>query len=539
MSERRAQVALWLVSLGVLSAVACSLDNPGSMDACYHMHVAQNLRAGRGMVSDAVFQYLEGAGAGALPLPSHRYWMPLPAWLAWLGLLAFDRVLSPFAAAQVPFVLLASCIPLLAYRVARELWGREEHARLAFALALLSPNYLQTWVVPDSVTPFCLASGLCFLQAARAQHSRDVFWAGTWAGVAGLARADAPLLLLACAALVARERTGRFERGAALGAGYLLLVTPWVVRNAWGAEAPTWTVVLRTAWLRRYDEFFSYQLDLTPAHFWGQGFAASVRARAGDACAVFVQFFEIFQGLLPLLAWLGGRVALARGARWPRLCALYGLALLTCMALVFPHPAQHGSLFRGASALVPWGAALVPAGLSQVAAWWARLRRVNAEEMFARMRAGLITGLFVAACACHVQRLYGVFPNPERLWNARLSPYVEVDRWLRAHGEGGPVLVADPPAFTLSTGRPSLMIPSDGPDAVLAVAARYGARYLVLEANVPSLAATYRGEACLLGFAYVRSFRDELGLPIRLFARAERATAECQPWVVSRREDAP
>jgi hypothetical protein len=517
----RAPIVLWALSLATLTCVAATLRNPGSLDACYHLHVAQNLSAGRGMVEDVIWNYLDKSEAAlALPHASHLYWMPITTWLAWLGIELFGALLDPLRAAQVPFVLLASLLPPLAFELAQRWWGRRDYAWLAGLLTLAAPNYLQVWVVPEPAGPFCLAAAACFWAVARATQGAGWVWliAGAAAGMAHLARADGALILLVAAWLAASART-RVVDLLRLGAGYALIMAPWCARNVSLIGAPLPLAVTRTIWLHGYDEFFSYQLTLTPARWFAAGGPALLAERGAGALASCVQFFGMFQWILPPLAWFGWRLLPPRARTEARPCALYAICLLATMSVLFTHPARFGSLFRGASALVPWGMALVPAGLARAADVYARLRGRAPPEVQRAFAHGLVCALIGVAGVFHAHRLRGVWPDPAELWNDRLTHYVAVDRWLRARGESGPVLVVDPPGFTLATGRPSIVVPSDGPQAVRAAADRFGARWLLLESNVPSLTAAWRSGTSLPGFVHVHRFRDELGSAVQLLAR--------------------
>jgi 4-amino-4-deoxy-L-arabinose transferase-like glycosyltransferase len=522
-----ALLALWGLSLATLTCVAVTLHNPGSLDACYHLHVAQNLAAGRGMVEDVIWNYLDKSDAAlALPHASHLYWMPLTTWLAWLGIEAFGGLLGPFGAAQVPFVLLASLLPQLAFRLARHWWGRDDYAWLAGLLTLAAPNYLQVWVVPEPAGPFCAAAAACFLACTRAARGAVWYWplAGAAAGLAHLTRSDGALVLLSAAWLASAARERALAARAAdllrLSGGYALIMAPWFARNLSLIGSPLPLSVTHTIWLHGYDEFFSYERPLTAARWFALGAPALLAERSHGALATCAQFCGMFQWILPPLAWLGWRRLAPEQRALVRPCALYALCLLATMSLLFTHPARFGSLFRGASALLPWGMALVPAGLARAADAYAKLRRappLAVQRAFAR---SLLCAIVVVAAIFHAHRLRGVLPEPLELWNERLAHYVAIDRWLRARGETGPVLVVDPPGFTLATGRPSIVVPSDGPQAVRAAADRFGARWLLLESNVPSLAAAFRSGASLPGFVHVRQFHDELGSAVQLLARS-------------------
>jgi hypothetical protein len=517
--------ALWLLSLTTLTVVASTLDNPGTLDASYHLHVAQNLAAGRGLVEDVIWNYLDKSRAAlALPHASHLYWMPLTTWLAWLGLAAFDGLLAPFAAARVPFVLLASLVPLLAYELAHKLWQRNDYAWMAGLMTLAAPNYLQSWVVSEPETPYCLAAAGCFLACARAVAGARGWWlaAGAAAAAAHLTRADGALVLVAVAlqaAIQARPWRSRLLDLALLGGSYLLLMAPWFARNFSLIGSPLPLSVTSTLWLHSYDEIFSYDKSFSAARWFSASAGTLLAEKSLGALAVLVLFAGMFQWVLPPLALAGfGRLPPARRLLVAP-CLVYALLLLGCMALGFTHPAQFGSLFRGAAALVPWTMALVPGGLAYACERYARLRRAEPREVKRVLQPGLLAVIVVVAALFHVHRVHGIV-EPQELWNTRFIHYREIERWLRAQGATGPVLVVDPPGFTLATGRPSIVVPSDGPRALRAAADRFGARWLILESNVPSLDAVWRSQAPLEGFRHVRQFRDELGDVVRVLVRS-------------------
>jgi len=72
-------------------------------------------------------------------------------------------------------------------------------------------------------------------------------------------------------------------------------------------------------------------------------------------------------------------------------------------------------------------------------------------------------------------------PNGDR-WNEREAAYGEIGRWLAekaAAGQGVVVMAGDAPGLTWHTGHLAIAVPNEPLDTVLAVADRYGARYLV------------------------------------------------------------
>ena len=69
-------LSLALVAFRVLSA-AFVVIQPGFTDAYYYVDVARRLAHGQGLTADFVWNFIEAPQLAPLPVPSHRFWMPL------------------------------------------------------------------------------------------------------------------------------------------------------------------------------------------------------------------------------------------------------------------------------------------------------------------------------------------------------------------------------------------------------------------------------------------------------------------------------
>ena len=74
--------ALLLFRLGS----ALIVSQPGYTDAYYYAGVARRLVAGFGLSADFIWNFLEAAPGGSVPVPSHRFWMPLATVLQSIGM---------------------------------------------------------------------------------------------------------------------------------------------------------------------------------------------------------------------------------------------------------------------------------------------------------------------------------------------------------------------------------------------------------------------------------------------------------------------
>src|SRR5690606_23498059 len=132
---------------------------------------------------------------------SHGHWMPLTSLVAAAGIWAFEPLLGAWRAAQLPFVLLSTALVPATYLVSRALWPSRGAAVVAALLAVLAGPFLVYYPQVNSIAVFGAAGAAalwCSIRAVRA--ARPGPWllaAGLAAGLAGLARVDGLLLLVA------------------------------------------------------------------------------------------------------------------------------------------------------------------------------------------------------------------------------------------------------------------------------------------------------------------------------------------------------
>lgn len=499
----RPLVALLTLALAVRLLTAWPLRQPGYTDACYYAVGARQLAAGQGFSEPFIWNYLDPPDD--LPQPGYRYWMPLAAALGWLGMVLFG---GSFRAMQLPFVLLSALLPPLAYALAWDLTHERKHALLAGLLLVFPGFYAHVLVLPDNFAPFALAGSICLWAAGRGLRDGRPLWfglAGLAAGVGHLARADG-LLLLGIALLAAIAGSGRrpalrarplppvlsaAEGLASCLLGYLLIMGPWLARNWWAFGTPLPGAGLQTAFLTTYDDLFAYGRPLTLHSYLAWGWGAILRSK-GKALLLNLERLWVEGLLIVLLPFTTAGLWRLRRQRllWPFF--LYLPLLFVAMTFLFTFPGMRGGLFHSGGALLPFFFAAAGPGLEEVLAWAARrFRGWQVRTAWPVFSAGLV-GLALLLTTVALMRA-GVFSGE---WDRRGQSYAAVGEWLDGQGEGmAVVMVGDAPAFTWHTGHPAIAIPNEPPDTILAVADRYGARYLVLDDTRPRTTdALYRGE---------------------------------------------
>ena len=480
-----------LLSLALLAVRALSLAvvaQPGYTDAYYYASVAERLARGEGLSADFVWSFLEAPGLAALPVPSHRFWMPLASALGAAGIATLGSLLGTFRAAQLPIVLVAALLPWLSWRAARGQGASERAALVAAALVGLGGLFAPAWVALDGFAPAALAGTAFFLAYGRAAtgSARAGLACGLACGILFLARAEGALFGAALLALALRpvsRRAGLTGSAVALAIG-----SAWLARDA--AVGGAGDALARSALLVRYEDFFALRAVDAAALLASPGDALGARLGALGADAVTLAAALSFVLVPPLV------VGLWTARSRPDVRAFAGLGLLVYLAeaLVWTLHATRGSYFHSLAAFFPFAVALAVVGAER----WLAPRGARTLRVAAGGALAAVAILSVAA----VLQWDTAFNAPYRVRAAALDAL-----------PAGPLLAIDAAAWRWIARRPALVTPADGLAAAGCVARAYAAGSLVLEAaHFRAYGALYRGDErpAWLGAAIERG-------PVRVF----------------------
>ncbi len=494
---------LFTVALIVRGLAALPQMQPNYMDAAYYLAGGQRLVQGFGFNDAYIWHYLDHPTA--LPYPSHLYWMPLPSILVAISQTIFG---VSYRSAQLPFVVLSACLPLIAYSIAWRVSASRRHAWLAALLTIFSPFYLPYWGVPESFAPFAVFGSLTLYlgSAGDKETSRQGLLAGVCAGLAHLSRADGFLLLvptmwMRAQRMKAAPRGGKmkFSLHARRSSfililiGYLLIMLPWFSRNVNAIGSPLSSAGAQMAWVCNYNELFTYNAHFDMNHLIGCGMDKVVGAKLNGVASGIVHLIAedgmIF--LAPLIAiglWRKRNKPLFRDA------LIYLGLVFVMMMIVFTFAGDRGGLFHSTSALLPFFYAAAPIGLDTAVGWITTRRgawnAANARVIFSA--ATMILAVTLSAII-YRGRVIGANMN-DPIWNQADRVYGSIGQWLADRGEVNPIVMTNnPPDFYYQTQLRSIMIPNGPVDDLLSAARQFGATWIVLDENRPEpLAALYQ-----------------------------------------------
>lgn len=498
-STRRDMLRLFSLSLVVRLALAALVHRPGYMDTAYYAAGAVRLAQGGGLSEPFLWNYLDDPLG--LPHPGFLYWMPLPSLLA-----APFAALFPgsFFALQFPFVLISALFPLVAYGVAWEVTGQRRTAWLAALLTLFSGFFFPYWNLPETFAPFALLGSIALwlagdgMQGAGGMMRKAGRWllVGLLIGLAHLTRADGILLLpvVALALLISlRSRNTQHATRLVIGhwslitLGYLLVMTPWFVRNLSVVGAFLSPASTKTLWLTDYDDLFCYGCDLSLRSYLAWGWNNIL---ASKLSALWINFQHLLAEdclvfLLPFV--LIGLYRLRRCVTFV-VPTIYFFLLYLLHSLAFTFPGWRGSFFHSSGAVLPFLFVAGMEGLETAVGWAARRRRWKLRQAQTVFTTAAVVAAVVLSSYAAAQKIF--------VWRDADAVYEEVGQWLAREGSaGGAVMVANPPAFWYYTQYPAVVIPNDDVETLLVVANQYDVRYVLLDRNRPApLADLYAGE---------------------------------------------
>ncbi|MCB2178519.1 hypothetical protein KQH61_03800 [bacterium] len=502
-------MSLWgygvLFILGLLVALGSAYfqTNPGYMDAYYYFNGGEQIAAGQWQEEMFIWNYL-GDPTG-LPVPAFSYWMPLTALFAALGIKLFGGFLSAFEAAQLLFVLLAACVPPLTAALAFAITGERKASWISGALAGFSGFYLAFLTTTDSFVLYMLLGGAFFLAVMRLKRWRG-FLLGMLAGLFHLGRADG-LLWLGVAGLVGlfdhleegekfsgkqffgRMLTWDYVRyGLVTVAGYVLVMSPWFLRNlnVFGGIFPPGSN--RALWVLSYNDLFAYPASqLTFARWWEASLGTLLPAR-WDALVANLQSTIVSMGM-----FLPGALALfgfwRNRQRTVVRLGLVGLGVLfVVMTLVFPYSGINGAYFHSGAAFVPLILAMVPDGLDALTKFSLKIFNKWEDRKIRPFYTWLVIGFAILfSIYGYLGRVIGLEGEAVMAWNEVQTRYEQVDAALEALGaaQDDLVLTANPPALAVVTGRPAIEMPNGDTDTLQQIAADYGVRWVLVEPAHP------------------------------------------------------
>jgi len=472
-----------------LSSAAFVVVQPGYTDAYYYADVAKRLAAGQGLTADFVWSFVEAGGP--LPVPSHRFWMPLATVVQAMGIKALP-FLDAFHAAQAVEILIACLIPVVAYLAARSLGASANGALVAAALAGLGGALAPGWVSLDSFAPAAVIGTAFFLLYRRASAGdvRAGALAGLAVGVLFLARAEGALFGFALLWLL-RQPVSR--RAAAAGTAVALVIgLGWLARDLSLGPGPD--LFARSVLLVRYEDFFAAGPIAAPT------LDQLLAPKPGALVTNFITFAFGF-GLL-LLPGMARAIWIRRGRPDVRVFAgLLGLVYLV-ESLVFTLHSTRGSYFHSLAAFLPFGVALGVVGTAEL------LRTAERARVAA-------AGGVVAAC------IVSIFALAQ--WDASFNdPYYARVAALDAIPPG-PFFAIDAAAWRWIADRPVIVTPPDGLPCSLG---RYGANAVVLErTHFSAYNEIYAGTARTSAFGPPFDVDDLRIFPLNV----SQATAACPP----------
>lgn len=486
----RTYLILFLSGLILPIIIAQFQPIPGYLDSDYYFAGGIQLVNGKGFTEPYLWNYLDGTTS--LPHPSHTYWMPLASIISALGMWVTGQ--TTYASARLPFIVLAALVVPVTAALAYSFSKKREAALISAVLAIFSVYSAPFVGVTDNFSLFMLFGGLYFIVATKLieDPSRRRYWLflGLLSGLLSLSRSDG-LLWLAITFLFAlfrapKEKFSRFTLYTVTNSliaffGFLLIMSPWYVRNlnTFGTlMAPGGS---RALWLENYDQTFIYPPEsLNMDAFLATGWKEIISDRLW-ALNLNLQSGFAAHGSIILFPFIVAGVLYFRKDERVKLAATAWLILFFVMTFIFPFAGARGAFFHAGAALQPMWWTLAPLGLDEILL---TLRKRNWGDDRTRIifQSSLVMIAIILTIFVVNLRLFTLG------WGEDEIDYPAVEAFLLKNGieTGDIVIVRNAPGYYVATERSAISIPYGGANAILSAADQFGANYLVLESKTAS-----------------------------------------------------
>lgn len=362
------------------------------LDSTYYTVVAEQLATGQGLTAPVIWAFLE-VGAQippdpVLPIPSNAHWPPLSALLSAGAMAVFGPT---WQAGQVPHVLFSALIPPFTYVVARDFFGGRRLGLGAAMLAIFAgPLFILYPAIDNFALIGLLGTAVLWMGARAIRSPRPDPWiigAGAVTGFAALTRIDGVFLTLAPATawLIGRgwapwkTMGGKpsFAAGFASAGAFLLVVAPWLVRQAivFGSALPS--TGGHTLWITSYNEQFSIGHEVSLSTYLDWGWANIIGSKLSTLAVISGRTMVLMGGFL-VISFAGGLWAFRRRPELAPFFVYFG-AVVILMAGLFTFHAPQSAWYHSAPAWLGFGLPVALAGIpptaNAIGRLWPFLRR--------------------------------------------------------------------------------------------------------------------------------------------------------------------
>lgn len=486
---RRKLLYICLGALGLRLLLLPMISHPGIADSNHYYNLGIRLVEGHGFTIDYIWQYNNPPDNLIHP---EDYWMPLNGLIVAAAMKIFGISVH---AALVPFILLGSLVPLIAYWGAKQFNCSEMGCLFAAGVAGVIPEFVLNSLRTDTTIPNIIFVCLCIILLIRGLRHGGI-WAfvgsGVMAGLAYQLRSENALLLpMLIVTLTVYWFWGRGQAASIKAWRYAILIpliafgmaVPWALRNLQISGTPTTPKLEYMFFLTDFREHYVYRQELSlQTYLSSQSLDQLIGKRLFEMAATIKLMVVTLGSFLPVAVSGGLLLILIRRDRdrlltlAPTLILLGGIIFF--YTVLVPLKSQGGSMKKAYITLIPL---LLP------------MAAYALEEAIPNHRIRL--GTMILVIGLLVINAYDLVRNDSLFANQYLREVQTVATAARSlpdtNGDGEITLMSQDPFILRFLGIRSAMIPMEDRDTILEVARRYDLDYLLMPADRPSLDPLY------------------------------------------------
>jgi hypothetical protein len=512
---------LFLVSCLVFSVCLLIQHEPGYMDSEYYYGQGIQIAQGNFLNENFVWNFLNNQTA--IPSSSFTFWMPFTSLFSAMGILLFGS--TQFLTARILFLIAASFIPVFCAYFAEKFLPNKGAGYLAGVIAIFGGQFFSYYTITDTFVPYFILGGLFFwliyLVETKKVNQKFNNWSflllGVDIGLMHLTRADGILWIvggISAVFLVNRNinkenlLSRRLLNIIKLGLGYLVIMLPWYIRNIIVFKSLFPTGNSKNLLFTGYNDLVLFPASQITFERWIAGGLGPIFTDRLHSLGANILNFVSSGGLIFLFPFILIGVWKKRKETTVKLALIMLLVIYLSMSLLFPYAGERGGFFHSLASvqIIYWS--LIPVGFVSFVDLGIKVRGWKYSRAWRGFGIIIIVGCILFTGITFYEKLVNG-PEKQGNWNYSNSKYLAIDSEisLKFEDSASPIMVNDPPGYSLSTGRRSIAIPTGDPEAINKVAEMYDVKYLVVDIFRPDITNLLQTDASI-GSKWIKFFAN-------------------------------
>ena len=490
--SKKQLLLIYFFSLAFFLIISLIQKTPGYMDASYYYLMGRQVASGNWLREPIIWNYL--SNPTAIPNNSFTYWMPFPSILTAIGILIGGT--GNYLYSRFAFIILAALIPIINILITMRFTKNKYLVLLSGFFGIASGYYLQYMTITETFLPYMVLGGLFILVLQdlfeKPNNYLKITSLGLIAGCLHLTRADGILwfisgffVILFFLAKPTQKNHRWFINAMVFSLGYLLIMSPWYVRNVVVFHSLFPTGSNLSLFFTNYNDLFTYAPEKITFHRLiisgvNQLFLVRWKSLLSNLGNLIGTFGEIL--LFPFM--IVGVWKLRKEKITIFSSIMLGLILLE-MSLAFPFAGERGGFIHSACSLQCFFWSISSIGFEAAISKIAKIRKWTVQKSIPLLGNTLLIILALTTTAFFYSKVIGEQNSTNiKMWDRNYSVLKDLGSYMdQIDSISSPVMINDSPGYFAINQKPAIQMTVGTLTEAVDAMNKFGSKYLIIGAD--------------------------------------------------------